>query len=278
MFADIKRGDVVGHHSDFDVVGRRHLKLKPLFPPAPGQADENNMDMPNEMPVIQHKEVEAWECVICYEGGKKTGQITIACGHTICLGCYTCEAKRVAGLGQELKCPYCRRPIRLTEGPTAEEQDRLNKHIRVIQLDNHRLAGLQKQMEEIQKQVDERKEKVLKLAEAVGADVAQVQAEVLLLHAPAMPAAPQAAAAAPPAAAARFQEPVPPIPPPHVPMDHPENGTRCPGCRIHRPNDEIRYRHMPMVEADGINDRRLKRCGRCLEVQRRTAIIWRNAH
>lgn len=248
------------------------------------------MDMPNEiMPVIQHqqvmppKEVEAWECIICYEGGKKTGQITIACGHTICLGCYTCEVKRVAGLGQDLKCPYCRQTIRLTEGPTAEEQDRINKHIRVIQLDNHRLAGIQKQMEEIQKQIADRKDKVLKLAEAVGADVAQVQAEVLLLHAPAMPAPPPQAQPAPQMAGIvvhmpRVQQPVPPMPAAHVPMEHPENGIRCPGCHIYRPADEVRYRHVPMVEADGINDRRLKRCGRCLDVKKREAIIWRNAH
>jgi hypothetical protein len=233
------------------------------------------MDMPNEnMPVIQ-KEVEAWECVICYEGGKKTGQLTLACGHTMCLGCYTCEAKRVAGLGQDLKCPYCRKEIRLTEGPTKEEQDKINKHIRIIQLDNTRLAGIQKQMEEIQKQIADRKVKVLKLAEDAGADMPTVQAAVLVLAevAAAPPQIPQAAAAAP-----RFQQAVPAMPPPHVPMANPGNGERCPGCRNNHPPGEVRYRHMPMVEHDGINDRRLKRCGRCLLVQQREAIIWRNAH
>ena len=231
------------------------------------------------MPVIKHKEAEAWECIICYEGGKKTGQITIACGHTICLGCYTCEVKRVADLGQDLKCPYCRQTIRLTEGPTAEEQDRINKHIRVIQLENHRLAGIQKQMEEIQKQIADRKEKVLKLAEAVGADVAEVQAKVLLLHAPAMPAPPPQAQPAPQMAAIvvhmpRVPIPVPELPPAHVPMEHPENGVRCPGCRTQRPAQDVRYRHVLMLDGE---THRLKRCERCLLIAKRSAIIrWNN--
>jgi len=248
------------------------------------------MDMPNEMPAPApaeiHKEVETWECVICYEGGKKTGQLTIACGHTMCLGCYTLEAKRVAGLGQELKCPYCRQTIRLTEGPTKEEQDKIKNHIRVIQLDNHRIQELQKQMDDINKQIADRKVKVLKLAEDTGADIAQVQAEVLLVHIPAAQpvrvnmAQAQAleaafnAAQAPIAQPARIQQPVPAMPPPHVPMPQPENGVRCPGCRTHRPAEDIRYRHIPMED----RTHRLKRCERCLLVARREQVIWRNAH
>jgi len=246
------------------------------------------MDMPNEnMPVIQHEQVippkvvEAWECIICYEGGKRTGQITIACGHTICLGCYTCEVKRVASLGQELKCPYCRQTVRLTEGPSKEEQDKINNHIRVIQLDNHRLAGLQKQMEDIQKQIADRKVKVLKLATDTGADIAQVQAEVLLLHAPAMPAPPAIPQAQPAPQMAgvvvhmpRVPQPVPQMPPAHVPMDHPENGVRCPGCRTQRPVQDVRYRHVPMEDGEV---HRLKRCERCLLIAKRAAIIrWNN--
>jgi hypothetical protein len=44
---------------------------------------------------------------VCYEDGKTTGQLTLHCSHSLCLGCYTRLEKRT--------CPMCRDAIRTGE-------------------------------------------------------------------------------------------------------------------------------------------------------------------
>jgi len=255
------------------------------------------MDMPNEnmpapAPGNPHKEVEAFECVICYEDGKGTGQITLACSHAICLGCYTKETQRVAALRQPIKCPICRKAVRLTDEITPQEREEvaalirtLNRDTRRVEVLNETIARDTRHRDEIQHLVVERTAEVRRIARdygildeataalAAGHDlgnpfVAAPAAAAAAAHA--LPQMPQAPIAQP----ARIQQPVPAMPPPHVPMAQPQNGVRCPGCRIHLPAEDSRYRHIPRED----RTHRLKRCDRCLLVARREQVIWRNAH
>ena len=55
----------------------------------------------------------SWECVICYENGATTGQLTLPCKHTVCLGCYT----SMGSYGRSSTCPCCRATINTGERP-----------------------------------------------------------------------------------------------------------------------------------------------------------------
>jgi len=57
-----------------------------------------------------------WECVICYENGITTGQVTLACKHTVCLGCYT----SMGSYRSSPTCPCCRSVINTGQRPLAE--------------------------------------------------------------------------------------------------------------------------------------------------------------
>jgi hypothetical protein len=48
-----------------------------------------------------------WECSICYEDGTRTGEVNLACGHGLCLQCYTLLENSVSAG----KCPCCRNSI-----------------------------------------------------------------------------------------------------------------------------------------------------------------------
>ena len=278
--------------------------MTPRFPLPPDHRTQRNMDMPNEnmpapAPGNPHKEVEAFECVICYEDGKGTGQITLACSHAICLGCYTKETQRVAALRQPIKCPICRKAVRLTDEITPQEREEvaalirtLNRDTRRVEVLNETIARDTRHRDEIQHLVVERTAEVRRIARdygildeataalAAGHDlgnpfVAAPAAAAAAAHA--LPQMPQAQPAPQMAGIVvhmpRVPQPVPAMPPPHVPMAQPQNGVRCPGCRIHRPAEDIRYRHIPME--DGTH--RLKRCERCLLIAKRAAIIrWNN--
>jgi Zinc finger, C3HC4 type (RING finger) len=58
---------------------------------------------------------DPWECVICYENGATTGQLTLPCKHTVCLGCYT----SMGSYGRSSTCPCCRATINTGERPPA---------------------------------------------------------------------------------------------------------------------------------------------------------------
>ena len=60
-----------------------------------------------------------WECVICYENGITTGQLTLACKHTVCLGCYT----SMVSYYKPLTCPCCRSAINTGEKPLIHSDD-----------------------------------------------------------------------------------------------------------------------------------------------------------
>ena len=254
-------------------------------------------DMPVPAPAdAPHKEVETFECVICYEDGKGTGQITLGCSHAICLGCYTKETQRVAALHQQVKCPICRKAVRLTDEITPQEREEVARLVRQVNTDTWRVAEYNRQIaeqtrvrDEIQHLVVERNAELRRVAKDYGIldlAVAALAAGTNLPPAaggdePA-PAAPAAAARVAPQMAGivvhmpRAQIPVPGIPAANVVRAAGDDTARCPGCRTYVLHADLRYRHMPRVEVDRVVDRRLKRCGRCLEVQRRTAIIWHN--
>jgi len=56
---------------------------------------------------------DPWECAICYENGAATGQLTLACKHTVCLGCYT----SMGSYARSSTCPCCRATINTGERP-----------------------------------------------------------------------------------------------------------------------------------------------------------------
>ena len=60
----------------------------------------------------------SWECCVCYEDGKSTGQLTLSCNHNVCLECYT---KLITANRDAPPCPMCRRTIRTTDGPTQQQ-------------------------------------------------------------------------------------------------------------------------------------------------------------
>jgi hypothetical protein len=250
-----------------------------------------------------HKEVETFECVICYEDGKGTGQITLGCSHAICLGCYTKETQRVAALRQPVKCPICRKAVRLTDEITPQERQEVANLVQLVNQDTRRVAEYNRQIaeqtrvrDEIQHLVVERTAEMTRIARDYGIldeALAAVAADEPLPRPAAggggggggggfglgEPVPVEVFRPAPaPAARAVPLRAVPPMPAANVARVAGDDTARCPGCRTYVLHPDLRYRHMPMVEGDGIHDRRLKRCGRCLEVQRRAAIIWQNAH
>ena len=186
--------------------------------------------------------------------------------------------------------------MRLTDEITPQEREEVARLVRQVNTDTWRVAEYNRQIaeqtrvrDEIQHLVVERNAELRRVAKDYGIldlAVAALAAGTNLPPAaggdePA-PAAPAAAARVAPQMAGivvhmpRAQIPVPGIPAANVVRAAGDDTARCPGCRTYVLHADLRYRHMPMVEVDRVVDRRLKRCGRCLEVQRRTAIIWHN--
>ena len=66
--------------------------------------------------VIESTAPVAFQCVVCYEDGGATGQLTLACKHMVCLGCYT--TMRGGSNSATPPCPCCRRAIRTSTGFT----------------------------------------------------------------------------------------------------------------------------------------------------------------
>ena len=226
------------------------------------------------------KAAEAWECVICYENGKKTGQLTLACGHAMCLGCYTLEVRRVTALHQQVKCPYCRKAVRLTEEATPAEREEVARIIRLVQNDLQRVHARNEAIQELQqrqqREMDDlvrfrdqiqdvvrvRTQEALRLAEDYGLDVDATR-NALALQAPvAQPivaAPPPQPAAAPPQPAAAPQAV--------------DNRTQCPGCHNLRPHEQVKYRHIPCHGlqircGQNCGTHRLKRCQQCLDAEK----------
>jgi len=240
------------------------------------------------------KAAEAWECVICYENGKKTGQLTLACGHAMCLGCYTLEVRRVTALHQQVKCPYCRKAVRLTEEATQQEKDEVARIIRLVQADNQRVQARQEQIQDLKRQqeldmanlvrhhdqikdvVRVRTQEALRLAEDYGLDVEATRAALALQE----PVAQQPvrvnmaqARALEDAFIAQVAAPAP-QPAAVIPQAQAEQPrTRCPGCHHMRAPEQVKYRHIP---CHGLNIRcqpncgthRLMRCQQCFDAER----------
>ena len=239
-------------------------------------------------PPAAEKAAEAWECVICYENGKKTGQLTLACGHAMCLGCYTLEVRRVTALHQQVKCPYCRKAVRLTEEATPAEREEVARLIRTVQGDlqrvhtrNEAIQELQQRQQremddlvrfrdQIQEVVRVRTAEALRLATDYGLDVDATR-NALALQAPVAPAPPPQPAAAPPQPAAVA---------PQAPAAQPQ--TRCPGCHNLRAPERVKYRHIPchgLIIRCGQNcgTHRLMRCEDCLNAERAENLRLRQA-
>lgn len=55
----------------------------------------------------QEQEPVAFECPVCYTDGAEFGTASPACGHKLCLSCYSNILMRGQ---QDTKCPCCRKP------------------------------------------------------------------------------------------------------------------------------------------------------------------------
>lgn len=55
----------------------------------------------------EEKKNESFECPVCYTDGAEFGLASPACGHQVCLSCYSNILLRG---GEETKCPCCRKP------------------------------------------------------------------------------------------------------------------------------------------------------------------------
>lgn len=77
--------------------------------------------------VIESAVPVAFECVVCYEDGSATGQLTLACKHMVCLGCYT--TMRGGSNNATPPCPCCRRAIRTTTGFTDQQIEQFNRFV-----------------------------------------------------------------------------------------------------------------------------------------------------
>jgi Zinc finger, C3HC4 type (RING finger) len=75
----------------------------------------------------------SWECVICYENGATTGQLTLPCKHTVCLGCYT----SMGSYGRSSTCPCCRATINTGERPPAPAPVRAPGYSQTLRVPAH---------------------------------------------------------------------------------------------------------------------------------------------
>lgn len=87
---------------------------------------------------------KVFECCVCYEDGTKTGKLTLACSHDICLGCYTNLCAMTGTYGQAVAptCPICRASVRTREGHTDDEKRQAVAVLRRLRLARQRQGEL----------------------------------------------------------------------------------------------------------------------------------------
>ena len=214
-------------------------------------------------------EKEAWECVLCYEGGQKTGQLYLACGHSMCLGCYTKLQSTPGYYGStgSAKCPICRRAIRTSEEATEEEKRQVKRLADVIIADRTRVTAQRNLAERataeavrIQALVDQRMAEVNTMVEGLGLET--YLAEQLARTEP--PPAPTLVIQT----NAQLQA----IAINQVVQHHETATARCPGCRENRAESTVSFRHIPNAATGEV--RRLRRCQTC----RTQAVAARDAY
>ena len=200
-----------------------------------------------------------WECTICYGDGSKTGKITLACSHEVCLGCYT---KMGSMATRNLSCPICRAGIRTTEGLEEHEKRRVRDALAQVIRNDEAIKRAEQVLEGVRAGAASHKrtyEQLLRDLKITDAEAHEIRNEVIQTPAPAFVPIridPGLVGVAP---AIRIDgSPIPQQAPTQV---------RCPGCRSMRLEGLIRFRHI-RVEADGTT-RRLRRCGECQDAAQR---------
>ena len=220
-------------------------------------------------------EKEAWECVLCYEGGQKTGQLYLACGHSMCLGCYTKLQATPSWNGNTdqktwMKCPICRRAIRTSEEATEEEKRQVKRLADVIIADRTRVTAQRNlaerataEAERIQALVDQRTAEANTLAGDLGLET--YLAEQLARTEPTWNPPPA------PTLVIQTNAQLQAIAINQV-VQHHEATARCPGCRENRAESTVSFRHIPNAATGEV--RRLRRCQTC----RTQAVAARDAY
>ena len=208
-----------------------------------------------------------WECCVCYEDGKRTGQITLSCGHPLCLGCFVQHQNDQVRTGRP--CPMCRRQIRLADGATPEEKDRLAQVARAVNRAKHDLERHQASAERARAEGRVATTRLADLMREIGlsdADLPGILAENPHVPPPARPApAPAPAPARDALVNLQRTTPAPPRVDPglvqHAFVAPAGETVRCAGCRTQKPAGSLRFYHMPGQNAG--ETRRLKRCEGC---------------
>ena len=80
-------------------------------------------DTSSQMPPPENQQTDTWECCICYEDGRTTAQMMLACRHNICLSCYTSMNNTASSNTNSIKCPMCRQRIQKTNGQPCVSAD-----------------------------------------------------------------------------------------------------------------------------------------------------------
>lgn len=220
---------------------------------------------PADLPVTAPAEKEKWECCVCYEDGKRTGQITLSCGHPLCLGCFVQHQQDQVRTGRP--CPMCRRTIRLTDGITEQEKNQLAQLARMVNRAKDDVERYELAVASAKRQGLATTTQLMTLMRSLG--MSDDDLPGLLAQNPHDQPQPRSAPAPPRAdALATLQRttPAPPIPAtataPPAPAPAPAGETvRCAGCRTQKPAGSLRFYHMPGVHAG--ETRRLKRCEGC---------------
>ena len=201
-----------------------------------------------------------WECTICYGDGSKTGKITLACSHEVCLGCYT---KMGTMATRNLSCPICRAGIRTSEGLEEHEKRRVRESLAQVIRNEEAIVRAEQFLAATRDGSASHKrtyEQLLRDLKITDAEAREIRLEAI--HAPA-----PAPIRIDPGLITHAPHALPPQPAPM--RNERQEGTqaRCPGCRTMRAEGLIRFRHI-RDSADG-GTRRLRRCGECQDAAQR---------
>lgn len=238
---------------------------------APAPTPETTATAPADLPVTAPAQKEKWECCVCYEDGKRTGQITLSCGHPLCLGCFVQHQQDQVRTGRP--CPMCRRTIRLTDGITEQERNQLAQLARAVNRAKDDVERYERDIASARRVGLANTTQLMTLMRSLG--MSDDDLPGLLAQNPHDQPQPRSAPrvdpglvrhdfVAPPDALVTLQRTTPaparavaPVPAPAPPAET----VRCAGCRTQKPAGSLRFYHMPGANAG--ETRRLKRCDGC---------------
>jgi len=234
---------------------------------------------------------KVFECCVCYEDGTRTGKLTLACSHDICLGCYTNLCAMTGAWGQAVAptCPICRASVRTREGHTDDERRQAIAVLRRLRLARERQGELAIEVSQNARALRDAEREVNTLKSSGGWTGEELDAlpttatgetalSAQVRRFATAPAPPMAGTALVRNAQGAYSlAPVGAAAAPATPAPAPANIFRCPGCSAQRP--DVKYRHV--WRKDGVPGtwglHKLKRCSECRTTQRQAYVAECNA-